>query len=242
MKDSIEEQRRKKFFQEMNEKKKRIQAEINQSRKTGRKLQINNRPNNIARVASKKISTDIVSQFKKARLDFYSKSTVTTAIQRQLVAYVDKGQGLLHEYNENLNVGKSNISQREIREGAIRVAQSKLSQYEELGEKIEDYNLRDNIIDTITNFLCPYKGLIQLGRSVPNLVDSDIAPTLNRLGLGDLIPELKQRLVERNEEESHGSMIAPEASIPYYRERVNADRKENMSENSTDEDGLGLDD
>ena len=110
---------------------------------------------------------------------------------------MNEGQAVLQEYNANLNTGKNNISQREIREKAVKAAQNKLSQYEEISEKIEDYSLRENIIDAIVDLLCPDKGLIQLGRSVPNMIDSDIAPILNRLGLGDLVPQLKQRLTER---------------------------------------------
>ena len=242
MKDDFEEQRRKKFFNEMNEKKKRIQEVINESRKTGRKLRIDNRPDNIAKVAFKKISTDIAPKFKKAGLSFYSKSTVTTAIQKQLVAYVNEGQGLLEEYNANLNTGKNNVSQKEIREEAVRTARNKLSEYEGIHAKIEDYSLRDNIIDAIVNLLCPDSGLIQLAVGVPNLVNRDIAPTLSKLGLGDLVPQLKQRLVERFQEVEQGSMIAPEASIPYYGERVEDNKTEDAYENSTNEDGVGLDD
>ena len=237
MKDDFEEQRRKKFFKKMNEKKKIIQELINESRKVGRKLGIDSRPNNVARIVFKKISTDIVPQFKKVGLNFYSNSVVTTAIQKQLLVYVDDAQGLLEEYNENLINGRNNIAQREIREESVKVGQNKLSKYDCIESKIEDYNLRGNIIDAIMNVLCPDNGLMQLGLSVPKLINRDIAPTLNRLGLGDLVPKLKQRLVERNQEESYGTIIAPEASIPYYGEQV-----EERYESTLDEDVLALDD
>lgn len=237
MKDDFEEQRRKKFFKQLNDKKRRIQELINQSRKYGKKLEINTRPNNIAKTVLKKISICIVPQFKKVGLNFYSNSVVTRAIQKQLVAYVDNAKELLEEYNNNLIYGKNNIAQRSIRDTAVRVAQDKLSKYSSIDSKIENYNLRGNIIDAIMDVLCPDNGLMQLGLSVPKLIDRDIAPTLNKLGLGDLVTTLKQRLIERNQEESYGTIIAPEASIPYYQKQV-----EVGNATTKDEEHLSLDD
>lgn len=60
---------------------------------------------------------------------------------------------------------------------------------------------------------------------------------MKKLGVGDLVPQLKQRLTERFREVHKGSMIPPEISIPYYNEQV-----EGMHETFIDEDGFGLDD
>lgn len=220
MKNDFEDQKRKKFFNEITAKKKIIQKEINQGKKIARKVRITNNPDNIARVAFKKVSTNLVPEFRKAGLDFYSKSSVSTAIRKQLLAYVNKGHHLLQEYTSNLNMGKKNISSENLRDDSIELAQDKLNQYNELNEKIENYNLRDNIVDTILDFLCPDNDFVQLGIVVPHMIASDIAPTLTKLGLGDLVPELKQKLIEKYSEIGKDSYVDPEVDIPYYEEQA----------------------
>lgn len=242
MNNEIDEQKRKMFFKQITEKKKNIQKEINESKKAARKLHVNNSPDNIARIAFKKISTCIVPQFKKSGLDFYSRSTVSTAIRKQLLSDVDKGHIILKEYSTCLYTCKSNISQQDIKEISIKSAQNKFEQYEEITKKMEDYDLHDNVVDALLNFLCPDNGLTQLGLCIPNMVTSDIAPALNKLGFGDLVPELKQKLIEKYVKIGKDSCIAPEANIPYYEEQSFQMKDSFSSHHSFDDDGFGLDD
>lgn len=78
---------------------------------------------------------------------------------------------------------------------SIEVVKRYISEYEDLDKKLWKYNLRDNIIPALTQLICPKDGLIYLARSVPALVDEEIAPVLQQLGLGDLIPQLEDSLV-----------------------------------------------
>lgn len=92
-----------------------------------------------------------------------------------------------------MNKGK----QKTISPESIDAAKRYISEYEDLDKKLWKYNLRDNIIPALTQLICPKGGLIYLARAVPALVDEEIAPVLQQLGLGDLIPQLEDSLVEK---------------------------------------------
>lgn len=68
-----------------------------------------------------------------------------------------------------------------------------LSNYQDINEQLSDYNLKDNLVSSVVRLIRERKyDSIML----PALLEEEIAPDLQKLGLSDLIPQLQQALVE----------------------------------------------
>ena len=67
--------------------------------------------NNIARTATNKLITDIVPQFQKAELKFYSGSVVSKAVYLQMIDYIVKGNESLKKANDCLAEKKNTQKQ-----------------------------------------------------------------------------------------------------------------------------------
>ena len=187
-------------------------------------------PANIARTSTNKLILDIVPQFKRAGLKFYSDSVVSQAIYTQIIKYISDGNMLLTKFCESLTPKESKpkpiniiaqpkneltLSNKAARFWArIRTlfvktkspkmvisdedkeaAQNYMREYEEKEQQLWNYNIRDNIISALTQVICPKDNFIYLATSVPTLVDQDITPVLQQLGLGDLVPKLEEALI-----------------------------------------------
>lgn len=68
-----------------------------------------------------------------------------------------------------------------------------LSGYQDINEQLSDYNLKDNLVSSVVRLIQErkYDSLM-----LPALLEEEIAPDLQKLGLSDLIPQLQQALVE----------------------------------------------
>lgn len=68
-----------------------------------------------------------------------------------------------------------------------------LSKYQEIDSKLFKYNLKDNIAQTLIWFIKTneynYSGILRL-------FEENITPTLQKLGLDDIIPQLKKELIK----------------------------------------------
>ena len=68
-----------------------------------------------------------------------------------------------------------------------------LDEYTDINDKIWKYNLKDNVIDSIVKHIhdTGYAAF-----TVPDLLEECVVPDLQKLGLGDIIPELQSKLIE----------------------------------------------
>lgn len=68
-----------------------------------------------------------------------------------------------------------------------------LSSYQDINEQLSDYNLKDNLVSSVVSLIQKRKYDAFM---LPDLLEEEIAPDLQKLGLSDLIPQLQQALVE----------------------------------------------
>lgn len=68
-----------------------------------------------------------------------------------------------------------------------------ISKYEDISAQLCKYNLRDNITSSITKLIRKQKYQAFM---IPELLEENVNPELQKLGLGDLIPELQVALIE----------------------------------------------
>lgn len=68
-----------------------------------------------------------------------------------------------------------------------------IKKYKEIDDKIWKFNIRDNVIQCITNYL---KQLTQSCEEAPDILQEDMCDTLEKLGLGYMIPKLEEKLDE----------------------------------------------
>lgn len=83
---------------------------------------------------------------------------------------------------------------------ALQDAKSHLDEYRNLNQQLSEYDVHDNIISALMQIICPDNNMMYVAFIVPPLVEADIAPVLTKLGMGDLIPQLKDELLDRYEE------------------------------------------
>lgn len=197
----------------------------------GKNIGIETTSRSIARTATNKLIVDIVPQFKQAGLNFYTDSIVSRAICAQLIGEVSQGHKLLQGCSESLDLDKKSKESKQVQltksnnvnrfwakfrqlfvkpasgwkkptEEDIEKAKSYIDKYEKLDQKLWSYDLRDNIIPALVQQICPKDDFIYLPTTVTAIVDEDIAPKLEKLGLGDLIPKLEKELVQAYMENS----------------------------------------
>lgn len=78
-----------------------------------------------------------------------------------------------------------------------------LQEYKDIGDQIWNYNLEENLASSLVKAI---SGPIKFGdfniphcyvpQEVPYVLDEDIVPDLEKLGLGNMIPKLKEALIE----------------------------------------------
>lgn len=88
------------------------------------------------------------------------------------------------------NILKTNVSDED-----KEAAKAYMTEYEELEQELWNYNIRDSIVPALVRIICPKEGFIYLATAVPALIDEEVAPILQKLGMGDLISELEEALV-----------------------------------------------
>lgn len=71
----------------------------------------------------------------------------------------------------------------------IKEINSYLAKYRELDDKLFNYNLKDNVSESIINYI---RSLNCDEELIPMIIDEQVAPTLNKLGLGKIIPEIEK--------------------------------------------------
>lgn len=72
-----------------------------------------------------------------------------------------------------------------------------ISEYNKIDDSINNYNLRDNLVDSLTEVI------VDRGYSVddiPDIIDVEIAPDLEKMQLLDLVPKLQETIDERHKE------------------------------------------
>ena len=83
------------------------------------------------------------------------------------------------------------------------ILNSHMSEYKNTDEQLYNYNLRDNVVSSIVKYVREqgYAAYI-----VPGLLERLIADDLQKLGLGDLIPELQSSLIEEYKKDLQGKI------------------------------------
>jgi len=74
-------------------------------------------------------------------------------------------------------------------EEEVEEINSYLLEYKEVDEEVFNYNLRDNIVQSLVN-LINNRGF----SDVPAILEESVIPSLQKLGLEDLIPELQEKV------------------------------------------------
>lgn len=85
---------------------------------------------------------------------------------------------------------KSIVSYTENERDTINLS---ISKYEDISDQLCEYNLRDNISSSITKLIRKQKYQAFM---IPKLLEENVNPELQKLGLGDLIPELQVALIK----------------------------------------------
>ena len=71
----------------------------------------------------------------------------------------------------------------------VKEINSHLAKFRELEDKLFQYNLKENVNESIVRYIKQFGGNKEL---IPSLIEKSFRPTLEKLGLGDLIPEIKK--------------------------------------------------
>ena len=118
----------------------------------------------------------------------------------------------------------------------IEKAKSYLSEYMGIDEKIWDYNLKDNLVQSIVTSIRDQ----HLSLNIPELLNEYIEPTLKKLGLEELIPQLQEELSKSQDakvtETMKQSEIEAKTSIKQNAEGKNATQSQNLGDTDIDED------
>lgn len=118
----------------------------------------------------------------------------------------------------------------------IEKAKSYLSEYMGIDEKIWDYNLKDNLVQSIVTSIRDQ----HLSLNIPELLNEYIEPTLKKLGLEELIPQLQEELSKSQDakvtETMKQSEIETKTSIKQNAEGKNAIQSQNLGNTDIDED------
>ena len=80
-------------------------------------------------------------------------------------------------------------------------------EYKEIDDSIYRYNLKDNLVDSIVKVIidCRYEQ-----SDIPEIIEEEIFPDLEKMQLLDLVPKLKEKLIEENVEKSFHDSIKVE--------------------------------
>ena len=86
----------------------------------------------------------------------------------------------------------------------IQTINQTLSSYKDVDNQLWNYNLRSNVVSSITKKIREQKCS---ANEVPKLLEESVIPDLQKLGLADLIPELQRTLVEEYKKDLPASEI-----------------------------------
>lgn len=84
-----------------------------------------------------------------------------------------------------------------------------LAEYKEIDENLWKYNLRNNVVQSLVKFI---NNKQYHDFSIPGLLEECVIPTLQKLGLEDVIPQLKEELIKKQEQASTSNCMSWELS------------------------------
>lgn len=170
------------------------------------------------------------------KLDFLGASIVGKATIFDMISKVDQGTEILRKYDlefSRISKPKNQLIKSLENSGRIKKflfklsciinprklmnfsyseeekqnLSSYLSEYSSIDEELWNYNLRDNIIPSLVNHL---KGESYSKENAFEILEECIISDLQKLGLGDLIPQLKEELNKAYDENSlHSWTLSP---------------------------------
>lgn len=219
---------------------------------------LNNKMNEMQR-EFQKAGLSLYSQYNE-KYDFVEIPLIGEAIIEDLMTYVAEGEQKLSDYNDtSLKIlTKKDESVKALEKVsplrrmfakiknlfAIKKQQGQvykqeevdemntyLSDYKDIDNKLYNYNLRDNIVPAIVKKI---RERWDNAYVVPGILEEDIAPDLEKLGLSDLIPEIQEILIEEYKKDSRNKPPRDLLS--------NNDRDVNGEKRSLREDGVELED
>lgn len=79
----------------------------------------------------------------------------------------------------------------------IEEVKSHLLEYKEIDENLWEYNLRDNVVQSLVKYINNRQSRIL---AIPGLIEESVVPTLQKLGLEDTIPQLQEELSKTQEQ------------------------------------------
>ena len=95
-------------------------------------------------------------------------------------------------FNSNLISNLVSFSKEDIEE-----IKSHLSEYKKIDENLWGYNLEDNIVQSLANYINDRQ---YDKNTIPEVIEECIRPTLEKLGLEKVIPQLKEELSKSREQ------------------------------------------
>ena len=95
-------------------------------------------------------------------------------------------------FNPNLILNLVSYSKEEVEE-----IKSHLSEYKKIDENLWEYNLEDNIVQSLANYINDRQ---YDDNTIPEVIEECIKPTLEKLGLENVIPQLKEELSKSREQ------------------------------------------
>ena len=95
-------------------------------------------------------------------------------------------------FNPNLISNVVSYSKEDIEE-----IKSHLSEYKKIDENLWEYNLEDNIVQSLANYINDRQ---YDDNTIPEVIEECIKPTLEKLGLENVIPQLKEELSKSREQ------------------------------------------
>lgn len=95
-------------------------------------------------------------------------------------------------FNPNLISNVVSYSKEDIEE-----IKSHLSEYKKIDENLWGYNLEDNIVQSLANYINDRQ---YDKNTIPEVIEECIKPTLEKLGLENVIPQLKEELSKSREQ------------------------------------------
>lgn len=133
-------------------------------------------------------------------LEFVGSYSMGNAIIDRLTRYVEEGIKVLERYKEEQTTKRHSFFRRPKK----TINLFRIDEYINIGNQIKKYNLRDNIVADIINYMNKNRFSQE---TILEALEKDIEPDLQKLGLSDLIPQLKKELLEQSEMDRFGYSI-----------------------------------
>lgn len=174
------------------------------------------------------------------KLDFVSSNFVGDAIIEEMIFYLSRGTQELFAYDSSLekatkkriekiqeieNAGpikqlsfkirslfapNSIIDMVEFSEEEIEEINFHLSEYKNMEEKLWNYNLKDDVVQSLVNFITNRQ---YSKEAIPELLEESVIPTLKKLGIEDVVSQLKEDLSREQERTSLSTDKSWELSV-----------------------------